>query len=1067
MFWVEKRMTESYGAEEIQVLEGLEAVRRRPGMFIGSTDARGLHHLVFEAIDNSVDEALAGHCTKIQVIIKKDGYAQVVDNGRGIPVDMHPKYNIPAVTVVMTILHSGGKFDKNAYKVSGGLHGVGISCTNALSEHFIVEVSRNGKRYRQEFRKGSPATELTIVGESTGTGTSVMFTPDLSILETGEFNYDTLAHRLRELAFLNKGLEISITDERTEKSVTYKFDGGILQFVEHLNKGKKTLHPVIYFSKEKDTVFAEVALQYSTEYTETVFSFVNNINTHEGGTHLTGFKTALTRSLNNYAETKKLLTEDIKLNSEDMKEGLVAIISVKVQQPQFEGQTKTKLGNSEVKGIVDSITNERLSTFFEENPTAARTIVQKCIDAARAREAARKARELVRRKNALDISTLPGKLSDCANRDPTKCEVFLVEGDSAGGCFSGDTKIALADGRDITFKQLVEEHKQGKEHFCYTIQDDGRIGIQKVENPRITKRNADVVKVVLDAAAEIICTPDHLFMLRNGDYAPVSELKTTDSLMPLRRQLSRKGSKITIEGYELVFDPYDNRWIFTHLLADEFNLRKEIYTELDGSHRHHKDFNKRNNYPTNICRLTKEEHMALHSLLAEKNLQRPEVQQKLSTLRKTPEFRQRIRQKLLAMHDELSKRAKTQWENEEYKKYMAKKFLEFYASNAEYRKKSVEILKEAQEKFWSVPEHRKTQSLRTKEFMKTHPEQRRILSEKAKEQWKNTPLRMWRSQTTKKQWTSEFRAQRKITYNKTYFENTIRVLRRVYEIKKYVNEQEFENIRKLERNKNVLSYNTFLTRFFENDECRLQEAVANYNHKIKDIIPLTEKIDVYDIEVPGTHNFALSSGIFVHNSAKQGRNREFQAILPLRGKIINVEKARLIKVLQNEEVGTLITAIGTSIGEEFDLTKLRYHKIIIMTDADVDGNHIACLLLTFFYRYMKSLIDHGHVYLAQPPLYKLEKGKKVHYVYNEEQKKKLLEEIGKEVSVQRYKGLGEMNARQLWDTTMNPADRTLKKVTIEDAVAADEIFSMLMGDEVEPRRDFIMAHAKEVRELDI
>ncbi len=1060
-------MAESYGAEEIQVLEGLEAVRRRPGMFIGSTDARGLHHLVFEAIDNSVDEALAGYCTKIQVIIKKDGYVQVVDNGRGIPVDIHPKYNIPAVTVVMTILHSGGKFDKNAYKVSGGLHGVGISCTNALSEHFIVEVSRNEKRYRQEFRKGFPATELTIVGESTGTGTSVMFTPDRSIIETGDFNYDTLAHRLRELAFLNKGLEISIRDERTEKESMYKFEGGIIQFVEHLNKGKKTVHPVIYFSKEKDNVFAEVALQYSTEYTETVFSFVNNINTHEGGSHLTGFKTALTRSLNNYAEAKKLVSEDIKLTSEDMKEGLVAIVSVKVQQPQFEGQTKTKLGNSEVKGIVDSITNEKLSTFFEENPTAARTIVQKCIDAARAREAARKARELVRRKNALDISTLPGKLSDCASRDPTKCEVFLVEGDSAGGCFSGDTKIALADGRDITFKQIVEEHSQGKEHFCYTILDDGKIGIQKIESPRITKRNAEVVKIMLDTNEEIVCTPDHLFMLREGDYKPVHELGITDSIMPLRRQLSRKGNKITIEGYELVFDPKENRWLFTHVLADEFNLRKGIYTELEGSHRHHKDFNKRNNNPTNICRLTKEEHLALHALLAEKNLQRPEVQQKLRVLRQTPEFKQRIQQKMLAMREELSARAKAQWENEEYKKYMVKKFLEFYRSNEEYRKKTIETLNESQKRFWAVAENRQLQSQRTKEFMKTHPEQRKVLSEKAREQWADSNLQIWRRQKTKEQWTPEFRMKRKKAYDKTYFENTMRVLRQIYETRNEVSVQEFENARKKEKNKNVLSYNTFLTRFFENDECRLQEAVANYNHKIKAITPLKERIDVYDLEVPGTHNFALASGVFVHNSAKQGRNREFQAILPLKGKIINVEKARLIKVLQNVEVGTLITAIGTSIGEEFDIAKLRYHKIIIMTDADVDGNHIACLLLTFFYRYMKPLIDQGHVYLAQPPLYKIEKGKKVHYMYTEEQKKKLVEELGKEVSVQRYKGLGEMNSHQLWETTMNPTDRTLKKVMIEDALAADEVFSMLMGDEVEPRRDFIMAHAKDVRELDI
>ena len=1059
-------MTEKYGAEEIQVLEGLDAVRKRPGMFIGSTDARGLHQLAFEAIDNSVDEALAGFCNRIVVVIRKDGYLSVADNGRGIPVDTHPKFNIPALTVVMTVLHSGGKFEKNAYKVSGGLHGVGISCTNALSDHLIAHVKRNGKLYRQEFKKGVPATGLIIEGDAQGTGTTISFKPDLSIMETNEFNFDTLSHRLRELAFLNKGLEIAITDERNEKSVLYKFDGGIIQFVELLNKNKKTLHPAIYFDKSKDDVRVEVAMQYNIEYSETVYSFVNNINTQDGGTHLTGFKTALTRSLNNYAEAKKLLQDNVKLSSEDMKEGLVAVLSVKFPNPQIEGQTKSKLGNSEVKGIVDSITNDQLSTFFEENPGVVRTIVQKCIDAARAREAARKARELVRRKNALDISTLPGKLSDCASRDPAKSELFLVEGDSAGGCFAGDTRIALADGRNITFKELVDEHEQGKEHFCYTILDDGRIGIQKIENPRITRRNAEVIKVILDNDEELVCTPDHLFMGRDQSFIRACELTNADSLMPLRKQISQKNSRITISGYEMVFDPKENRWIFTHMLADECNLRNCIYDVTAGTHRHHKDFNKLNNNPTNICRLTKEEHMALHAILAEKNLMRPDVQQRLRLLRQTPEYREKIRQKILTMREELSKRAKAQWENEEYKKYMIQKFLNFYSSNEEYRRKTLITLKAASELFWSLPENRQAQSVRTKEFMARHPEIKKVLSEKAKHQWKDKSLKIWRSEKTKQQWTPEFRFKRREAYNKTYFENTIRVLREVYENKKQVDIAEFERLRKEKGNKNVLSYKTFAQRFFADDNIRLQEAVANYNHKIKSIIPLNEKTDVYDLEVPGTHNFALASGVFVHNSAKGGRNREFQAILPLRGKIINVEKARLIKVLQNEEVGTLITAIGTGIGDEFDINKLRYHKIIIMTDADVDGNHISCLLLTFFYRYMKALIDAGHIYLALPPLYRIEKNKKVQYVYNEEQKNALVKELGGG-EIQRYKGLGEMNPRQLWDTTMNPSVRSLKKIHIEDAIAADQLFSMLMGDEVEPRRDVIMEHAKEVREVDI
>ena len=628
-------LTQSYGAKEIQVLENLEAVRKRPGMFIGSTDVRGLHHLAYEAIDNSIDEALAGYCTGVSLTIRKDGYVTVADNGRGIPVERHPKYNMSALTLVLTKLHAGGKFDRNVYKVSGGLHGVGISVTNALSSHFIAEVRRDSKLWRQEFSKGMPTTEVIDLGFAQGTGTSVTFLPDTTIMETGEWNYDILANRLRELAFLNKGVEIHIADERTGTAETFTYQGGIKEFVSHLTKNKQLLHPVLYFEKSRNGLSVEIAMQYTTEYVETVFSFANNINTHEGGTHLSGFKSALTRSLNQYAEQHKLLEADAKLTSEDVREGLTAIVSAKVPNPQFEGQTKTKLGNSEVKGIVESIVGECLTQFFAENPSVVRNIIGKCIEASRAREAARKARELVRRKNALEYSTLPGKLADCSSKDPKECELFLVEGDSAGG------------------------------------------------------------------------------------------------------------------------------------------------------------------------------------------------------------------------------------------------------------------------------------------------------------------------------------------------------------------------------------------------------------------------------------------------SAKQGRNRHFQAILPLRGKIINVEKARLMKILQNTEVGNIITAAGTGIGEEFDAAKLRYDKIVIMTDADVDGNHIACLLLTFFYRHMAELVEGGHIYLAQPPLFKIERNKKAVYAYTDEEKEHILKEMGEEAGVQRYKGLGEMNPTQLWETTMNPEQRTLRRITIEDAILADQVFSILMGEDVEPRREFIQKHAKEVKELDV
>ena len=626
----------SYDAKDIQVLAGLSAVRKRPAMYIGSTDVKGLHHLVYEAVDNSIDEALAGFCNKIDVTIKKDGFVTISDNGRGIPVDLHPKLNMSAVEVVMTKLHAGGKFDKKVYKVSGGLHGVGISVTNALSKVLIVQVKRNGKLYEQRYERGKTASTLNIIGEvdSKETGTTINFLPDNEIFPITEFSFDILSSRLRELAFLNKGIKIALEDERDGKKHEFHYDGGIISFVEYLNNNKNPLHKTIYALKEKNGIQFEYALQYNDGYQENVFSFANNINTHEGGTHLIGFKTALTRVMNNYVDKSNI--KGMKLTSEDVREGLTAVISIKIPEPQFEGQTKTKLGNSEIKGLVDSIVNDSLSSFLEENPSIGKSVVFKCINAANAREAAQKARDLTRRKGALNHGSLPGKLADCSEKSPDKCELFLVEGDSAGG------------------------------------------------------------------------------------------------------------------------------------------------------------------------------------------------------------------------------------------------------------------------------------------------------------------------------------------------------------------------------------------------------------------------------------------------SAKMGRNRGFQAVLPLRGKILNVEKARLNRIFENEEITNMVTAIGTSVGDDFDLSRARYHKLVIMTDADVDGSHIRTLILTFFYRYMPALIEAGYIYIAQPPLYKVTKGKLAKYVYNDEDMQKLVAEIGRDdVHLQRYKGLGEMNPQQLWETTMDPENRTILQVTVQDVVEADKIFTLLMGDEVEPRRKFIEAHAKEVINLDV
>lgn len=834
-------------------------------MYIGSTDSLGLHHLVYEVVDNSVDEALGGFCTEINVTINPGGSVSIRDNGRGIPVDIHPQFNRPALEIVLTVLHAGGKFDHESYGVSGGLHGVGVSVVNALSEWMEVQVRRNGRIYWQRFEKGKVVSDLEDRGSSDSTGTTITFKPDPAIFEETEFHFDTLSSRLRELAFLNRGLKITIKDEPSDKENIFQYEGGIISFVEYLNKNKEALHEPVYLSRSKDGTQVEVALQYNNSYAENIFSYANNINTREGGTHLMGFRAALTRTVNDYARNNKLFKSEMKLGGEDLREGLVAVVSVKLPDPQFEGQTKTRLGNSSIRGIVDSLVAEGLAEYFEENPAVATTIVEKAAEAMRAREAARKAKELTRRKNALSSGGLPGKLADCSDNDPARCEIYIVEGESAGGCFSGDTEISLADGRNISFKELLAEQAEGKEHFCYTIRRDGAIGLERIENARITSRDAEVIGVLLDSGKRITCTPDHRFMLRDGSYKMAKELTADDLLMPLYRRFSDIGQPaVSTAGYEMVLNPRTDSWLFTHTLADWY-LQK-------------------NDLPAN-------------------------------------------------------------------------------------------------------PGH----GIDIAECSSHH-----------------------------------------------------------YAI----------------RDKPLLHFEASGERDPDDDRNLAAQAVQSLNHRIVSIEPVNARMDVYDIEVPNTHNFALASGVFVHNSAKQGRNRHFQAILPLRGKILNVERARLDKILKNAEIRNMIVAFGTGIGDDFDISKARYHKVVIMTDADVDGAHIRTLLLTFFYRYMRPLIDAGYVFIAQPPLYQVKKGKQINYAYSDEQLNQLVSSMTKPV-IQRYKGLGEMNPDQLWETTMDPERRIMLKVTLEDAVEADRIFTILMGDQVEPRREFIEKHAKYVKNLDI
>ena len=772
----------AYTAADIYVLEGLDPVRKRPAMYIGSTGPDGLHHLVWEVYDNAADEAMAGRCYNIGVTLLPNNRVMISDDGAGIPVEKHPQTKKSALETVITTLHAGAKFGSKAYQISGGLHGVGVSVVCALSKWMRAEVSRGGFKYAQEYAKGKVKTPVKKIGTSIKTGTTIYFEPDEEIFRETRFDIKRITDHLRHQAYLTKATRITISDEREgeKKRYTFYFEGGLAAYVKYLTRNARPIQSSIFYcSATKNDIIVEAALQYTEEYECSEESFANHIVTPEGGTHLTGFRTALTRSFNDYARKEGILKEkDENLTGDDIREGFTGVVSVKIKDPQFEGQTKAKLGNAEAKLAVDSVVSEALTDYLERNPQDARSIIEKCLLASKARKAAKAARETVLRKGILAGLTLPGKLADCASRNPEESELFIVEGESAGGCWFGKTKIALTDGRNISFEELVREDEQGKKNFCYTIQSNKHIGVAPILNPRMTKKNAEVIKIILDNGEELVCTPDHRFMLKDSNYKMAQDLKPGDSLMPLRQMVSR-----SIKG------------------------------------------------------------------IAKKN----------------------------------------------------------------------------------------------------------------------------------------------------------------------------------------------------------------------------EKIDVFDLEVEGTHNFALAAGVFVHNSGKQARDRHFQAILPLRGKILNVEKARLDKLLDSKEIKNLIIALGTAISDDFDLSKIRYHRVIIMTDADVDGAHIRTLLLTLFYRYLKPIIEGGYLYIAQPPLYRIQAGKQVQYAYTEEDRAEIMGAIKGSIGVgmQRYKGLGEMNPIQLWETTMNPENRVLLKVNIRDAQEADKIFDVLMGEEVLPRKRFIQTHAKKVKNLDV
>ena len=1096
---VSKKEKPSYAAKDIYVLEGLEPVRKRPGMYIGTTGPEGLHHLIWEVLDNGIDECLAGYADEIRITLLPNNRVRCEDNGRGIPVDKHPQTKKSALETVMTTLHAGAKFGGKSYQVSGGLHGVGVSVVCALSSYLRAEICRDGFKYFQEYSQGKPKANVKKDARCRKTGTVIIFEPDREIFEEREFNQKKIIDHLRQQAYLTKGVRIRFEDQRTSQIQKYDFyfEGGISSFVKYLIRGNLPIQDnIFYVIGSKNEILVEAAFQYTQERECYEESFANNIRTKEGGNHLTGFRAALTRTFNDWARKNNYLKENEEnLGGDDIKEGFNGIVSVKIKEPQFEGQTKAKLGNPEAKAAVEAVVSAGLSDFLERNPRVAKSIIENCLLAAKARKAAKAARQTVLRKGALDGLSLPGKLADCSSKKPEESELYIVEGESAGGCFFGNARVALIDGRNLTFKELVKEDKKGNKNYCYTIKENGRMGVSLIRNPRKTRRNVKVLKVILDNGEEIICTPDHLFMLRDGSYRKAENLSLQDSLMPLYRKCSRIKKGFKIDGYELIYEQKDHKWIYTHLLSDQYNLEKKEYVREKNSCVHHKNFRKLNNNPDNLVRMDRQKHLDLHARAIKETMARPDIQEKIRKAHQTKEYRQKIKAIMSRpeMREMLSKRAKKQWENGEYKQYMIRKFLEFYKNNKKYQEKNNKLLYENQKEYWASEKNRKRWAERMKKYFKEHPEKRKELSQKAKEQWQNQELLKWREKKTKEQWTPEFRVKRKRAYNQTYREKALKLMKEILEKQGRFNKEKYNQKRLKLRDKSLLRYDTICQRFFKSDEKRLKEAVINYNHKIREIIKLKERIDVYDLEVEGTHNFALASGIFVHNSSRQARDRRFQAILPLRGKILNVERARLDRILGSKEIKALIIALGTAIAQDFNLDKLRYHRVILMTDADVDGAHIRTLLLTLFYRYLQPIIEKGYLYIAQPPLYRIQQGKRVEYAYTDADKEEILSDIRKSrktelqsktkkgqkkkeeqdeekiagVTIQRYKGLGEMNPSLLWETTMSPENRILLQVKLESTREADHIFDALMGEEVFPRKRFIQAHAKTVKNLDI
>lgn len=1179
---------QNYDANDMQHLEGLDSVRKRPGMFIGSTDSKGYTHLAFEIIDNSVDEAVAGYCDEIIVTLHPDESVEVEDNGRGIPTDVHTKTGLPAVLAVFTLLHFGGKFGGGTYKTgTSGLHGLGASLCAALSQKTVVTIKRDGEKKRLELKIGKlgkfagegPDTKFTPQKEPTlqnlgkmkkgeRTGTTVRYWADKTIfLPDAKIDVGSLRQRLRQTAFLVPGLNLTLHDNLTHpdepKTETFKYDGGIVDMVDvtsHDTPICDTIHitgegtfketvPMLNKDGEMEstemerTVDVDVALRWGNGYDTHVNTFVNIVSTPNGGTHLKGFERALVQTLRKaYDGTRLLKANDDPPILEDFEEGLTAVVSIGVPEPQFIGQTKEELGTAGVAKVVQTVVAEGLSAWVNgKKKTQVRTVLEKVANASKVRVAHKTQKDAARRKTALEGASMPAKLVDCRAIGVEGSEIFLVEGDSALGCIFSETIVKTVGTKDFSFKELADDWEKGVTHFGYATDENGDVVVVPLIEPRLTKRDAEVVEVELDNGEIIKCTPDHLFRLRDGSYRHAEDLSEGDSLMPLNIRLSSKrprenGKKDLLNKYEMVWQNHRGKWVYTHHLSDMYNLQTGFYDKSGGSTRHHVDFDKHNNDPRNLKRMGWLEHFELHRNHREQNLERieagyrrwldeeggREIQPAQLTMQwQDPEFRATCVQRLYDRNNDSVWRA-----------FFTQSFQNWYHGlSVEQKAEYAEQMRVKQETYWSEQIHRDEQSERTRQFFVDNPDHRERHREMGKAVWEDEELRRWRSEKTVEQfsdpaererqsravhawldahpewgekhsetmmqwWSENGEEHKKKTRAglKKYVDSTpkdvrtgrqkegkkVAALKRISELDGLV-EMSAEELKRTYDDQRRAQYPTgykfdrLLDEFFDGNVERLKDAAVNVNHTVVAVRRLGERVDVYDVTVEKYHNFALAAGVFVHNSARQGRNSEYQALLPLRGKILNVQKASLKQMLDNAECASIIQVIGAGSGRSFDIEQMRYSRCVLFADADHDGSHIRCLLIGLFSRYLRPVIEAGRLFAAMPPLYKVEttgRNKEKFYVYTQDELDPLLTKLKKErkqvkYPIQRYKGLGEMNAEELWETTMDPMSRKMRRITMSDAEAAEEMLELLMGNDVVKRRQYLIDNSDKVADLDI